>query len=235
MRRLNKDKKKNIMKSKKIGQPPGTLVYVGDDEKYETKIRVIDFNKQEYEITEIKQIDERLSEFDKRKIRWIDITGYKNVEIFEDLGKILDLHPLLLEDILNPNQRPKFEDYGKYIFVVLKNLDWKAHEDNVNVEQINLILGPSYVVSIAGRDSPIFDPIIERIKTPKGRVRFMGADYLMYALIDVVIDNYFTIQDVLGDYIEDIEDKLIVKFRVLDLQLIYPQYLQYNPPTHLEL
>jgi magnesium transporter len=162
-----------------------------------------------------------LSEIEEGFIRWIDITGFSSIETFEKIGNLFNLHPLLIEDILSSNQRPKFEDYGEYIFIVLKKLDWDNELSNVMVEQISLILGPKYVLSIRVKESNIFDPIIERIKTPKGRVRYMGSDYLMYALTDITIDNYFILQDFLADFIEDVEDKLIENPELETLQLIY--------------
>ncbi len=126
-----------------------------------------------------------------------------------------------MEDILNQKQRPKYEDYGEYIFIVIKRLIFIEAEKDFEIEQISLILGKNYVISFQEQSSDIFNPIFERIKTPKGRVRFMGADYLVYALIDIIIDNYFVVQETLGEIIELIEDKLIEEAEIEILQSIY--------------
>ncbi|MEJ2252037.1 MAG: magnesium and cobalt transport protein CorA [Candidatus Lokiarchaeota archaeon] len=208
-------------KVKKTGHPPGTLLFTGEEEKEETKIRIIDFDEKEYKIMKPDTIEQIASDIDKKFIRWIDITGFKDIKKFEQLGNLFNLHPLTLEDILNIDQRPKFEDYGNYVFIVLKKMNWDENENEVKTEQVSIILGSSYVISIMAEESNIFEPIVDRIKIPKGRVRYMGEDYLMYALIDIIIDDIFELQDTIGDFIEDIEDKLIEDPEFETLQSIY--------------
>lgn len=208
-------------KNSKIGVPPGTLIYTGERKNEKSKIRIIDYNEEEYSIQEFEKIPEEVRKIEKRTIRWIDIVGFKNVEYIEEIGEHFELHPLVLEDILNPNQRPKFEDYGDYIFIVIKRLKYLKGLEDFETEQISLILGKKYVISFQEHSSNIFEPIIERIKTPKGRVRFMGSDYLIYALVDIIIDNYFVVQEILGEIIEEIEDELVKKAEIEILQSIY--------------
>ncbi|TXT60590.1 MAG: Cobalt/magnesium transport protein CorA [Promethearchaeota archaeon] len=144
-----------------------------------------------------------------------------NIEVIERIGKEFDLHPLVLEDILNPNQRPKFEDYGDFIFIVIKRLRYEEALEEFEIDQISLILGINYVISFHEQQTDIFEPILERIKIPKGRLRSMGPDYLVYALIDIIVDNYFVVQESLGEIIEHIEDKLIQEAEITTLQSIY--------------
>jgi len=127
----------------------------------------------------------------------------------------------VLEDILNPNQRPKFEDYEDYIFIVLKILIWNQEDESFETEQISFILGTNIVISFLEQESNIFAPIIERIQFKKGRIRGMNADYLTYALIDVIVDDYFIILEIIGENIEEIEDKLIKNPEPEVLQSIY--------------
>ncbi len=122
---------------------------------------------------------------------------------------------------MNPNQRPKLEDYGNYIFAVLKKLSWNQEREDFEYEQVSLILGENSVISFQERDTKLFNPIYERIQVPKGRVRLMGADYLFYVLIDIIIDNYFIILEKLGEDIENLEDFLIKNPEPETLQLIY--------------
>jgi magnesium transporter len=213
--------KKSKKKNSKIGVPPGTLIYTGEKEQEESKIRVIDYSEEGYTIEEYKKVSRDINEIKKGKIRWVDITGFKNIEQIEEIGNLFELHPLTLEDILNPKQRPKYEDYGDYIFIVIKRLKFAEEKGDFEIEQISLILGKNYVISFQEQTSDIFETIIERIKTPKGRVRFMGADYLAYALIDIIIDNYFVVQEILGEIIEEIEDRLIEEAEIETLQSIY--------------
>jgi magnesium transporter len=141
----------------------------------------------------------------------MNVDGLHQVEILEKLGECYGLHPLVLEDILNTDQRPKMEDYGEYIYIVLKALDYNDKSNEIETEQISLILGSNFVFSFQEREGDTFDPIRERIKTGKGRIRRMGADYLAYALLDSIIDNYFIILEKLGEKIELLEEKLVTQ------------------------
>jgi magnesium transporter len=185
------------------------------------RLRVIDYNKENYSINEIEKLTSNLNNINKDYVRWIDITGIKDIKKIDLIGEQFNLHPLTLEDILNPRQRPKYEDYEDYIFIVIKRLKFDEETEEFEIEQISLVLGKNYVISFQEQETKIFEPILERIKTPKGRVRYMGADYLAYALIDILIDNYFIVQESLGEIIENIENSLIEEAEIETLQAIY--------------
>ncbi|MFX0002430.1 MAG: magnesium/cobalt transporter CorA [Candidatus Hodarchaeota archaeon] len=224
MRRLSRPLHRMIpsgKRKKKVGLPPGTLIYTGDKVKEKTKVKVTDYTENRFIIQEFEDIQIDLTEIGKSFIRWIDVYGLAEVKIIEEIGRQFDLHPLILEDILNPNQRPKLEDYGNFIFAVLKKLSWNQEQEDFEYEQISLILGENYVISFQERDTNLFNPIYERIQVPKGRVRLMGADYLFYVLIDIIVDNYFIVLEKVGEDIENIEDMLIKKPEPETLQLIY--------------
>jgi len=131
------------------------------------------------------------------------------------------LHPLILEDIVNTEQRPKMEDFEQYIFVVLKMLQYNEKEDEIIAEQVSLILGSNFVISFQETEGDIFDPIRDRIRNSKGRIRKMGADYLAYALLDAVVDNYFTILEKIGEKIETVEEELVANPIPETLQIIH--------------
>ncbi|MFX1551875.1 MAG: magnesium/cobalt transporter CorA, partial [Promethearchaeota archaeon] len=224
MKRLSRPLRKMIpsgKKKKKIGLPPGTLIYTGDRVTEKTKIKVTDYTEDHFNIQEFDEIKIDLPKIEKSLVRWIDVYGLAKVEVIEEIGRQFDLHPLILEDILNPNQRPKLEDYGNFIFAVFKKLSWNQEQEDFEYEQISLILGENYVISFQERDTNLFNPIYERIQVPKGRVRLMGPDYLLYVLIDIIIDNYFIVLEKVGEDIENIEDILIKKPEPETLQLIY--------------
>ncbi|MFX1322159.1 MAG: magnesium/cobalt transporter CorA [Promethearchaeota archaeon] len=206
---------------KKVGLPPGTLIYTGDKVKEKTKIKLTDYTEDLFNLDQFNDIQMNLTKIEKPFIRWIDIYGIAQIKVIEEIGHQFDLHPLVLEDILSPNQRPKLEDYGSYIFVVLKKLSWNQEKENFEYEQISLILGENYVISFQERDTNLFNPIYERIQVPKGKVRLMGADYLFYVLIDIIVDNYFNVLEKVGEDIENIEDVLIKNPEPEILQLIY--------------
>ena len=216
MKRLIKRKKTH-----KAGLPPGTLIYTGEKKEVETKITVIDYDDKDYKFNELSDLYFNFNEIEKNKVRWIKVIGLTNEKVIEYIGKAFELHPLVLEDILNPNQRPKFEYYGDYIFIVMRRIFFEGEERSFENEQISLILGSNYVISFQEQETEVFISILERIKSGMGRVRFMGPDYLEYTLIDVLIDNYFIVLEEIGESIEEIEDILIYEPKPETLQKIY--------------
>lgn len=210
-----------VKKKEKVGYPPGTLVYTGDKKKVDTKIKVIDYDEESYDFKEYSDIEDNFYQIEKNKVRWIKITGLAQVDIIEEIGKQFNLHPLVLEDILNTYQRPKFEVSGDYIFIIIERIFWNVEDAVFEHEQVSLILGSNYVISLEEHETNIFNPIIERIRVPRGKVRFMAADYLLYALIDIIIDNYFIILEITSEKIEDIENELISNPSPDTLQAIY--------------
>jgi len=224
LRRFSKPLRNAIPSSrrkKKVGLPPGTLIYTGDKVKEETKIKVTDYTADRFNSEEFKEIQIDLTKIEKPFIKWIDIYGLTQIKVIEEIGRQFNLHPLVLEDILSPNQTPKLEDFGNYIFAVLQKLSWNQEKEDFDYEQISLILGENYVISFQERDTNLFNPIYERIHVPKGKVRVMGADYLFYVLIDIIIDDYFIVIEKVGENIENIEDILIKNPEPATLQNIY--------------
>ena len=216
--------KKTFQSSKrkeKVGLPPGTLKYTGEKREIETKVSIIDYNEQKYNIQDLETFQIDYTRIEKSFNRWIKVTGFSNIVLIERLGKQFNLHPLVLEDVLNPNQRSKFEDYEDYVFIVVKRLFYNNIKEDFDNEQISLILGENFAISFQEQESGIFNPILERIRIPKGKVRIMGPDYLIYTLIDVIIDNYFVVLESIGEIIESIEDELIQKPKPETLQAIY--------------
>jgi len=195
-------------RSGKAGLPPGTLVHVGERKAEEVKITILDYDEAQFEEKEAKTIEESFPFKDKPTVTWININGLHEVEIIEKLGSHFGLHPLLLEDILNTDQRPKMEDFGDYIFVVLKMLYSGENKDEIEAEQVSLILGSNFVISLQEREGDVFNPIRDRIRKSKGRIRKAGSDYLAYALLDAIVDNYFLILENVGEKIEDTEQQL---------------------------
>jgi magnesium transporter len=207
-------------RSKKAGLPPGSLVHIGEKKVEEVKITIIDYDETHYQEKEAKTIEECFTFKDKPTVTWINVEGIHQVEILEKLGECYGFHPLILEDILNTDQRPKTEDFGDYLYIVLKML--YPNNSEVVTEQISLILGPNFVISFQeGIKGDVFDPVRERIRTAKGKIRQLGADYLAYSLIDSIVDHYFIILEKLGENIEFLEEKLITSPTPETLQTIH--------------
>lgn len=142
---------------------------------------------------------------------WINIDGIRHNEILERIGKDFSLHPLVLEDIAGKRQRPKIEDYGEYLFLILKMISYDEHKKKIVIEQTSFIIGEQYVISFGERDGDVFEPVRERLRNRIGRLRKLGADYLAYCLVDAIVDNYFIVLEKLGDEIEAVENELLRK------------------------
>lgn len=207
--------------SKKVGTPPGTIVHAGEKKVAKVSITIIDYDEVRFLEKEAKKIEECFPFKEKPTVTWININGIHDVELIEKIGKHFNIHPLVLEDIVNTGQRPKMEDFEDYIFIVLKMLYYDEKDEEIKAEQISLILGPNFVISFQEKEGDIFDPLRERIRSGKGRIKKMGSDYLAYALIDAVVDNYFTILEKLGEEIEGMEEELVTNPTQETLQAIH--------------
>ena len=195
--------------SNKTGLPPGTLVYTGDKKAESVRIHLIDYDEtkvDEKPLDSIQQIS-ALRQTDSNS--WINLDGIHNVELIEQIGREFELHPLILEDIAHTGQRPKMEDYDTGLYIVLKMLQYDEQKQAVESEQVSIILGPHYLVTFQERSGDVFEIVRQRIRSGKGRVRKMGCDYLAYALIDAIVDNYFHILETFSERIERMEDILL--------------------------
>lgn len=208
-KRKNRTKPQSPRRSKKTGMPPGTLVYLGERKIDRPKISVFDFDAERFREHQVQTAEECTPLVQSPATTWINIDGLHDVSIFERLGEDCGIHPLVLEDILNTDQRPKMEDYGNYFYIVLRMFHNDAPKGKLASEQISLVLGPTYVLSFQEREGDVFDPIRDRLRTAKGRVRKMGPDYLAYALMDAIVDGYFSILEGIVDKTEEIEDTLV--------------------------
>ena len=196
-------------RSKKAGLPPGTLVHTGEKKAGEVNISVIEYDEANFQKRELKTIEECFLLKDRPAVTWVDVEGIHQIDNIQKLGDCYNFHPLVLEDILNTDQRPKVEDHENYLYIVLKMLHYEEKAEVV-MEQVSLILGPNFVFSFReGMEKNVFHSVRERIINSKGRIRKMGADYLLYTLIDTIVDNYFVILEKMGENIERLEEELI--------------------------
>jgi magnesium transporter len=209
-------------RSQKTGLPPGALIHVGEQKSERTRITLLDYDEQRVLEKELPVVDECLLFKEKESVTWINVTGLHQVELLERLNDCFGLHPLVLEDILNTDQRPKMEDFGDYLYIVLRMLDLDQKNGNAVVsEQISLILGKNFVLTFQEREGDLFDPLRERIRNGKGRIRKMGPDYLVHALLDAIVDQYFVVLEKLGERIEFLEDELVTRPTPSTLQILH--------------
>lgn len=195
--------------SEKLGLPPGSLVHVGNVHTMETKMTIVDYSKEDVEERQIESVDEILKYKERDTMTLVIIEGLANVDIVEKIGSMFDIHQLVLEDILNTHQRPKFEEYDDYLYIVLKCLLSEDEEFTVNYEQISLLILKNFVFIFKEKIDDIFQPVIQRIKNSKSRFRDAQSDYLAYAILDTIVDQNFILIDDLDDVITSIEDDLL--------------------------
>ena len=195
--------------SKKIGMPPGSLVFTGKQKAEKVLIDIMDYDSGKIDEKKAGKIEDCFPYKDSPTVTWIDIKGIHDVNITSKAGEHFGIHPLVLEDILNTNQRPKVEVFDDYIFIVFRMLSFNESTAMVDSEQVSLIVGKNYVLSFQEKEDDIFEPLRERIRRSKGRIRTAGADYLAYSMLDVITDNYFLVLEKIGEQMEDLEEQLM--------------------------
>ena len=206
--------------SKSKGLKPGAVVFVGEQRTEKATIDIIDYTDTKLEEKRLEKVEDSFEYKDSSTVTWININGIHDVSNIEKLGEHFGLHALNQEDIANTGHRPKFEESGEYIFVTMKMLNPKSG-NGVESEQVSIVFGKNYVISFQEKEGDVFDAVRERIRKTKPRVRFMGADYLAYALIDAIVDNYFVVLEKIGDTVEELEDELVSNPEHEDLETIY--------------
>ncbi|MBD3234059.1 MAG: magnesium/cobalt transporter CorA [candidate division Zixibacteria bacterium] len=207
--------------SEKVGLKPGEIVYVGRERDAKTFIKVMDYDATNLREIELTSIEDCFAYRDTESVSWIDINGIHEVDVIEKLGSHFDIHPLILEDIVNTNQRPKMEESDGIIFVVLKMLHSEEKTTTLSSEQVSILFGKNLVITLQEQEGDVFDYIRERIRKTIPRVRFLGSDYLAYAIVDAIVDHYFLVLENLGEQIESLEDRLINQPEKSDLDIIH--------------
>jgi magnesium transporter len=202
--------KKLIKKrARKVGLSPGSMVHIGEKKIKKVQISLIDYDVDHFESHQIENIEEVIPFKDKPTVNWINFYGLHEIDLIEKIGNWFHIHPLVLEDILNTDQRPKVEIFDNYLFLILKMLSFDEEKKELHIEQLSVIMGDNYVITFQERIGDYFNPVRERIRNGKGRIRKNGADYLTFALMDVVIDNYFIILEKTAEVVEDLEERVV--------------------------
>lgn len=196
-------------KVRKAGLAPGTLTPDSPSKSETTEISLINYDATVLEEKQLSEIEECLPYQNKSGVTWINIDGLKRIDVIEKFGKYFNLHPLLLEDIAYGDQRPKIDDYDDHLFIIVKMLDYDDKKKEIKSEQVSFVLGENYVLSFQEIEGDVFDPNRERLRGNKGKSRKLGPDYLIYSLIDTIVDNYFFILEKIGERLEEMEIKLI--------------------------
>lgn len=202
---MKQKRKKKFYKAKNLS--PGTIAYKGEKKSTITHVDIINYNLTTLDVIHSDKVEDAFNFKEKDTITWVNINGLNNVSDIEKLGENYCLHPLTLEDIVNTQHRPKIDEFENYLFIVFKMLFYK-NDNELYYEHISMVVGHSYVLTFQEADGDVFDDLRERISNGKGRIRSLGSDYLMFAILDAVVDNYFTVIEAFGDKVEELEDEV---------------------------
>lgn len=196
---------------KKAGLAPGTPAYFGKERSFQTRVDLIEYSENTFD----KKNDILLSssELNKKKetdaVRWLNVKGVHQPEIIEEFGKTLNLHSLVIEDIVHTEQRPKLDEYDEYIYLVVKMMDFQDHGQDITTEQLSIIMKDNTLITFIEDEGDLFEPLRERIKKGNPKIRKSGADYLLYSMLDMIVDHYFLVLEKIGDRLEEIEFQIL--------------------------
>jgi magnesium transporter len=215
-------------RSKKTGNAPGSLVFIGNKKIEKPQISVINYSKDFFEEKQVENINESFENAQPDKVSWINVYGLHDIDLLTDLSKQFNLHPLVQEDILNTDQRPKFEADEENITYYLKMIFYDVETKSIGIEQVSIIQGTHYIITLQERLAKVFEPLRERIRNKSGRIRELGPDYLSYAIIDILIDNYLEVIEKIGNDIEIIGNKVLTNPTNKDIEDIYKLKIELN-------
>lgn len=218
---IKKNEQKISGLSVKANQPPGTMVFIG-----RRKVDNVSVDLIHYTNSELKEINnatrDQIDAFTRLSgVNWINVVGVHDIDLISRLTRLFSLHPLTMEDIVNTQHRPKVEEFPSYIFVIMRIIFFNETTERLSTENVSLIIGENYVLSFQERKSDIFNTVLSRIRTAKGHIRTMKADYLAYGLIDAMIDQYYGAVEQIGEDIEDFDDRIMADPQVEDIQEIH--------------
>lgn len=207
--KTTKKKERPASVSVKAGMPPGTLIHVGSKHSQEIKITVMNYSDTVFDLQTIGTAEEAWALNRKDCVTWVNVDGLHDTKLIEEIGNKFGLHHLLLEDVLNTTQRPKEEDFDNYSFLTLKMLGMNPNGLDIISEQVSIVLGDGWVLSFQEQEGDIFEPMRGRLKASVGITRRHGADFLLYRLLDTVVDHYFIVVEYLSEVIEKLEEDVL--------------------------
>jgi len=208
--------------ARKTGLPPGSLVFTGKQKLTQPAISLIKYSETSCTVIDSINVEDLSASLDKNGINWINIEGIHDTALVEKIGEIFHMHPLLLEDVLNPQQRPKLDEYDTAVFIIAKMLFLNTEQNKIIDEQVSIVLGENFLLSFQeSKPGDAFDLVRERIINNKGKIRKERSDYLCYRLLDAIVDNYFVVLEVIGDRLEEIESEIIQEPQKKSIQKIH--------------
>lgn len=207
MKTESRKRKPAKRRSSKAGLPPGSLIHIGDVKVDQARMTLVDYGPGGMVETSLTSID-ALRDYQRQHEKlWINIYGLHEVELLRAVGEYCGLHPLAVEDVLNTDQRPKLDDYGDTIYVAMHR--HHPQDGGVTSDQISLVIGQDFVLSVQERPSGVLEPIRQRLRNERAALRNQGTDFLAYSLLDVVVDSYFLVTEALSERSDDLEDEIL--------------------------
>jgi magnesium transporter len=194
---------------KPVGASPGTVMYIGEERTEQVVITKIDYNANGAAEPCIVRASECSPATQPGGVSWYTVDGVHDADILRTIGSQYNLHPLVLEDIANTRQRPKIEDFDDYIFIAMKMVTYNQETKELDAEHVSLIIGSGYVLAFLENEGDVFEPVRQRIQSGKGRIRKLQTDYLAYALMDAIVDNYFSVLEQLSEQIDHVEEEVV--------------------------
>lgn len=204
MARFIKDRKESK------GQIPGSLILIGNQKMDKPVITLMEYTREHLVEKQLTTIEETLPCKDTDAVSWINLYGIHDLDLMQRLGEIFEFHPLIMEDILNTDQRPKYDDGELQDVFILKMLKYDEQLKQISSEQLTLVLGDGYVITLQEEIGDVFDPVRDRIRNAKSTSRLFENDYLAYALMDTIVDNYILVTEAIGREIEAMEDRIFI-------------------------
>ncbi len=208
-------------RSGKAGLPAGALVHLGERKTERAAVTLIEYGPEDLAETRFDGLAACQSCAPAGPRLWLNVHGLHEPEVLQEIGRRFRLHPLVLEDILNTDQRPKIEDYGDYLFLVARFFDYDPASLAVTSEQVSFVVGRDFLLSFQERPTGSFDPVRQWLRQDKGRIRQLGTDYLAYALLDVLVDRYFVVLEQIGERTEQLEEDLMARPEAAQLQVLH--------------
>lgn len=191
------------------GAAPGSLIFIGQQKMENSRIRVTQYNTEYIKEGELKKLDKIGEYLSDDHVTWISIHGLQDTTLIAQIGEKFDISSLILEDILNTDERPKFIEDDTHLFVILKSLNFNPENCKFQIDQISLIVGENYLISIQETETDYFEDVSRRLNSRMGKIRSYSPDYLCYTLIDTVVDGYILNIEKMGNVIEEQEKRLL--------------------------
>lgn len=212
--------------AKKSGLPPGSLVYIGQADDVGVKLEPPKLSLIRYDATNFQEQIITVAELavlnlEASKKLWLNVHGIHDVDLIRKIGLLFGLHPLVMEDILNTEQRPKVDEFSSYVFLETRHFYYETETLSVNSEQIGMVLGKNFLLTFQERSTGAFETVRERLRAEHSPIRDLGIDYLAYSLLDSIVDKYFQVLEAMSDDSELLEDRLLTKPSNVDLHSIH--------------